>query len=287
MILTNSKPTPQTAAEASNPANTNLCNTPTLIDSRADVINGGSTSLIHLVPSGHIRKNVYPDHLDRARFTERLEIESRIYARLPKKHPRHLEMFSYSREEGLVLEFMPRGDLGKYLRGEDPRTQRGGELRGAREAVEVSPKQRLQWACDAAEGLALLHGHGVWHCDVRAMNFLVDEGLRLRIIDFEGSSIDGVEGAAVETARFFLPREWKEPSTARTEVFALGSLVYEIMTGREPYQEVEDDDEVTALFVEKRFPPVDGLMCGDVMMKCWLGEVESAEEMYLLIKARM
>jgi hypothetical protein len=58
------------------------------------------------------------------------------------------------------------------------------------------------------------------------------------------------------------------------------------MTGREPYQELEDE-EVTALFVEKKFPPVDELPCGDVMMKCWLSEVESAEEVYLLLKARI
>lgn len=195
-------------------------------------------------------------------------------------------MFSYSREEGLVLEYMPQGDLGKYLRGENPMTRREEQLSPAKEGVGITAAQRLQWACDAAEGLVLLHGHGVMHCDVQALNFVLDEELRLKIIDFEGSSLDGCEAGALERDRFFLPRDWREPSTATTELFALGSLVYEIMTGREPYAEVKDD-EVEALFVEKKFPPVDDLPCGDVMMKCWLGEVKSAEEVYLLIKAKI
>ncbi|OBT87958.1 hypothetical protein VE02_04514 [Pseudogymnoascus sp. 03VT05] len=270
-------------AESKNPAHIGIWDPPAFRASRADVINGGSTSLIHLLPTSQVRKNVYPESPDE-RLIGRLEIESQIYSRLPKKHPRLLEMFSYSREEGLVLEYMPQGDLGKYLRGEDPMTRRDNHVWPER--VEISPEQRLQWACDAAEGLALLHEHGIWHCDVRALNFLLDEELRLKIIDFEGSSIDGGEAGAVESTRFFLPREWRELSTARTEVFALGSLFYEIMTGGEPYAEL-GDEEVTERFGSKEFPDVGGLVCGDVMMKCWLGEVESAEEVYLLVKAKM
>ena len=185
-----------------------------------------------------------------------------------------------------MLEYLPEGDLGRYLRGEEPMTRLGTQSWPLRGKVEILPEQRLQWACDAAEGLALLHEHGIWHCDVRAMNFLLDEELRLKIIDFEGSSLDAGEAMALEATRFFLPREWREPSTARTEVFALGSLVYEIMTGGEPYAEL-GDEEVMERFGREEFPDVEGLVCGDVMMECWLGEVKSAEEAYLLVKAKM
>lgn len=118
------------------------------------------------------------------------------------------------------------------------------------------------------------------------MNFLLDEELRLKIIDFEGSSLDGCKPSAIEMTRYFMPRDIKEPSTAKTELFALGSTIYEIMTGKEPYLELKDD-EMTALFEEKKFPSVDQLPCGDVMMKCWLSEVHSAEEVRALIEAKL
>ncbi|OBT99915.1 hypothetical protein VE01_02019 [Pseudogymnoascus verrucosus] len=166
---------------------------PAIRATRLDVINAGSSCLIHL-PSNHVRKNVYPERLDES-FIDSLELESRIYQRLPKKHPRLLEMISYSRDEGLILEYMPEGDLGSYIRGEEPRTR----------------------SC---------------------------------------------------------------------LLFALGSTIYEIMTGKEPYLELKDD-EVTALFEEKKFPSVVQLPCGDVMMKCWLSEVHSAEEVRALIEAKL
>ncbi|OBT61377.1 hypothetical protein VE03_09240 [Pseudogymnoascus sp. 23342-1-I1] len=152
--------------------------------------------------------------------------------------------------------------------------------------LTITTQQRLQWACDAAEGLQVLHENGVWHCDLRTVNFLLDETLRLKIIDFEGSSPDGCEPSSLENTRFFLPRDWREPSTARTELFALGSVIYEIMTGKEPYLEL-GDEEVTALFEEKKFPPVDQLPCGDIIMKCWLGELHSAEEVRALIEGKL
>lgn len=72
-------------------------------------------------------------------------------------------------------------------------------------AADVTLRQRLQWACDAAEALNLVHSHNIIHCDVKLGNFLLDSGLRLRIIDFSGS-IDGSYFAVVEGTRFCLPR---------------------------------------------------------------------------------
>ena len=185
-----------------------------------------------------------------------------------------------------MLEYMPNGNLGFYLRGEEPMTRLEPHLWPERGAVEISPVQRLQWACDAAEGLKVLHEHGVLHCDVRSDNFMLDEELRLKIIDFEGSSFDGAKGSAMESTRYFLPRPREEMSTVMTELFALGSLVYEIMAGKQPYVELEDE-EVTDLYTRKRFPPVDHLPCGDIIMKCWLSEANSAEDVYNSIKARL
>lgn len=225
--------------------------------------------MIYLLPSGHVRKAAYPD-ITRKQSLRNLEQEHKIYQRLPR-HDRLLEMISYSVDDGLILEYIPNGNLREYLQ---------------MEAADLSLHQRLQWACDAAEALHLVHSYNIIHCDVKPENFLLDSSLRLRIIDFSGSSIDGSYFSAVEGARFCLSRPWEAPSTIVTDVFALGSTIYEIMTGTQPYAE-HTDEEVEALFKKGEFPEVDSIPCGELIKRCWHSQVCSAEEVRLLITTEL
>jgi serine/threonine protein kinase len=217
-----------------------------------------------------VRKAAYPD-ITRKESLRDIEHEYKIYQRLPSAHDRLLEMVRHSEEDGLILEYMPNGNLREYLRTN---------------AADITLDQRLQWACDAAEALHLVHSYNVIHCDVKPQNFLLDSNLRLRIIDFSGSSIDGSYFSALESARFCLPRGWEVPSTVATDLFALGSTIYEIMTGTQPYAHCTDE-EVEALFMEGTFPPVDGIACGELIKRCWHSEVQSAEEIRLSIKTEV
>jgi len=146
-----------------------------------EVISGGSTGLIYLLDSGYVRKTAYPDKTRKQSLRD-IEREYRIYQRLPR-HDRLLKMIDYSLDGGLILEYMPNGNLREYLQAE---------------AANLSLTQRLQWACDAAAALHLVHSHNVIHCDVKPENFLLDSKFRLRIIDFSGSSIDGSYFSALE-----------------------------------------------------------------------------------------
>jgi serine/threonine protein kinase len=69
-----------------------------------------------------------------------------------------------------------------------------------------------------------------------------------------------------------------------TDLFALGSTIYELLAGYSPYEEVPSD-EVERLYEEKNFPDLSGLPCGDVIMKCWLCEFDSAQQVSDLIRA--
>lgn len=67
------------------------------------------------------------------------------------------------------------------------------------------------------------------------------------------------------------------------DIFSLGSLVYFIMMGEYPYGDVPSDvpsDEVERLYGVQQFPDVDGVDWGDVVMRCWRREVDSAEVVY-------
>jgi serine/threonine protein kinase len=236
-----------------------------------NVISGGSTGLVEPLPCGNARKIAYPESNGRRYSLRDIEHEFRIYQALPRQHDRLLQMISYSPDDGLVVECMPAGNLRHHLRNN---------------SANVTHPQRLQWACDAAEALQLVHTHRIIHCDVKPENFLVDGFHRLKIIDFSGSSFDGKIGSAMESTRFCPPRSWDDESTVRTDLFALGSTIYEIMTGTEPYKELADE-EVEARYSELIFPSVDSLPCGQVIMGCWKGEIKTAEEAMVLIKGEM
>jgi serine/threonine protein kinase len=232
------------------------------------VASAGSGGLIQLLPCGNVRKCVYSE-LDYEACLRNIEREFRVYQKLPQ-HDRLLQVIRYSAEEGLVLQYMPRGNLRKHLRDAPAGT--------------ITLAERLQWAYDAAEGLHLLHSHGIIHSDLKPENLLLDSSSRLKIIDFSGYSFDGIVGSAIESTRFFLPRPLKEPPTAKTDLFALGSTIYEIMTGRQPYEDLPDDD-VEARYSQQLFPSVQDVPCGRVIADCWRCKVHTAEEVMRRLKA--
>ena len=160
-------------------------------------------------------------------------------------------MISFSYEDGLCLEYMPNGNLRDYL---------------CRYNDTVSREQRHKWAYEAAEGLDVLHSADIIHSDPKPSNFLLDACLNLRIADFGCSSFR------------------RSQASAHADLFALGSTIYEIMTGRSPYQELPSS-EVQQRYRAHEFPDVTNIPCGECIRQCWLGEAYSAQEIRDVIKA--
>jgi serine/threonine protein kinase len=200
-----------------------------------------------------------------------LNREYEVYQRLPHAHDRLIKMIDYSEDSALILEYIPLGSLRKYLESHE---------------AEITHPQRLQWCIDAAEAVELIHSHNIIHCDIKPENFLLDSDLRLRLIDFSGSSIDGKPSHVLESTRFFLPRSWDDPCTVITDLFALGSSIYEIVTGRQPYADLKDE-EVEARYKRREFPIVDGMSCGEIIEKCWIGEFNSATAVQVALEVEM
>ncbi|KAK0865164.1 hypothetical protein LTS02_005480 [Friedmanniomyces endolithicus] len=218
------------------------------------VVSGGTTGIVQLLPCRHVRKAPFPDDQATRRSSLRdLNREAEIYRRLP--HQRGiLRMIEYSPGHGLVLEFMEHGHLDGYL-----------FVNG----YCGPPKLPASYI--------FLHTHGVIHCDIKPRNFLLDPLLRLYIVDFAGSSLNGSDASSMPSARFCLPEHVDDDPSVQMDLFALGSTLYQIMTGRAPYADVSEE-AVEERLVRHEFPSLLGIECGDAISKCWRGECLSALE---------
>jgi serine/threonine-protein kinase len=107
----------------------------------------------------------------------------------------------------------------------------------------------LRFGMQAADALAYAHANGVIHRDFKAANVIVDDDNRLRVVDFGLAHRDDAAtpnmttmsslvppGVAAGTPYAMAPEQIRgEPADARTDVWALGVLLYEMGAGRAPF----------------------------------------------------
>ncbi len=118
-----------------------------------------------------------------------------------------------------------------------------GSLRRAmqqhRSALPWGIKIRL--TCDVAEGLAFLHAHGLLHRDLKTTNVLLDGRWRAMICDYAFVAAAGSPDLGLfncGTVEFQSPEQALcEPYDAKCDVFSLGVLVCELVTGQPPGQQ--------------------------------------------------
>lgn len=206
--------------------------------------------------------------------------EVQEYQRLPS-HERLPRMIQYSDDKldgYIILEYMRNGDVQSHL-ASDIAIEYTQQLQWCRQ---------LQWCIQAAEGIALLHSFRLIHADIKPENMLLDDSMFLRMMDLSGSSIDGLPPLCLESTRFFLPRPMDAdmPCSITTDLFALGSSIYQIMQPRQPYADL-DDEQVTQNYQNQNFPDVAGLPCGGVILQCWTGQSTSAAAVVHSLKSKL
>lgn len=191
---------------------------------------------------------------------DRFVLESRIYVVLGR-HSRIVGYYGFD-DRGIELDYMKMGSLRRYIN--DPDKYR-----------HTTSKQKLKWCRQAAEALSFIHEKDVIHCDISTRNFLLDDCLDLKLSDFQGLYIDkdGVthNGQALESTKSYLPRPG-DYSDERSDLFALGCAFYEILTGHEPFPELDgldDEEEIERRYRIGEFPLTEDVLCGGIVHKCW------------------
>ncbi|KAK1561713.1 kinase domain-containing protein [Colletotrichum navitas] len=151
----------------------------------------------------------------------------------------------------------------------------------------VTMDERKRWCCEAVDVIAYIHNRGVVHSDLRPENFLV-HGRDIWLSDFNGSVCKerDLDGEQLPDAGFW---NLKFETTPATDIFALGSVLYAIVTGWWPFckpgvtdrlnrKNVQYDEQVTERFERGHFPDVSSLWGGDIIMGCWTDKYKSAAD---------
>ncbi|KAK0707156.1 kinase-like domain-containing protein [Apiosordaria backusii] len=152
----------------------------------------------------------------------------------------------------------------------------------------MSAKEKMAFRLQASEAIAFIHSKGIIHSDLRPDNFLVCSGRdgtrSLRLCDFGGSTYGDLDGGHLPDAGFFDPRKpWV--ATGQTDIFALASVLYTIMTGHWPHRERGDErdleqyrTDVDQLFEQSVFPPVVHLEGGEIIYNAWTDGYNDAKD---------
>ncbi|AEG93082.1 serine/threonine-protein kinase [Ramlibacter tataouinensis] len=118
---------------------------------------------------------------------------------------------------------------------------RGEELRDLMAQGAMDLPLAADLARQVAEGLAAAHAHGVVHRDIKPSNIMVVAGSHAKIMDFgvarlQSSQVRTQVGLMLGSPRYMSPEQVEgQPVDARSDIFSLGTLLYEMAAGTPPF----------------------------------------------------
>ncbi len=120
----------------------------------------------------------------------------------------------------------------------------GFELGRLAPSLEFTQRARIMK--EVCEAVQHAHDVGVQHRDLKPSNIMLDAELRPKILDFGLSSGDPARGHFRGTPRYLAPEQLdaSQPIDARTDVYALGAVLYELLSGVPPVGGVTEDEIV-------------------------------------------
>ncbi len=201
-------------------------------------------------------KVISPDYARYPSVIRRFEGEARAAARL--QHPHILPVYDVGVERGqpyLVMAYTPGGTLSKRLAALPRRAE--GDPSDPRIPVGMPLATVVRLTAQIATALDYAHAHGVVHCDVKPGNVLLDEQGFAYLADFGiarlASDVPELDGHTPGTYAYMAPEvaAGDAPGPA-SDVYALGIMVFEMLTGCRPY---EAHDRRSVVEMAGRAPP--------------------------------
>jgi eukaryotic-like serine/threonine-protein kinase len=199
----------------------------------------------------------------------RFEQEARAVAAL--NHPNILAIYDIGTHEGspfLVTELLE-----------------GETLRERLQSGALTPRKALEIAAQTAQGVAAAHDKGIVHRDLKPANIFLTNDNRVKILDFglakfaqpSASSVSDTQsptrtmdpqtkaGMVLGTVGYMSPEQVRgNPADGRSDIFSLGAILYEMLSGARPFEKDSTADTMAAILKEdppelagesKKIPP--------------------------------
>jgi serine/threonine-protein kinase len=230
----------------------------------AEVHHGLDTRLGREVAIKMLRADLARD----ATFQMRFSREAQNAAAL--NHPAIVAVYDTGEERGplgetlpyIVMEFVNGRTLKEVLTAEGP----------------LQPRRALEISADICAALEFSHRHGIIHRDIKPGNVMLTRTGQVKVMDFgiaralaSGASTMTQTSAVIGTAQYLSPEQARgEQVDARSDVYATGCVVYELLTGRPPfvgdnpvsvaYQHVREDPKPPSTVNRDVTPDVDAIV---------------------------
>ncbi len=172
------------------------------------------------------------DATTKARFVREAEVQSRL------RHRNVAALLATGltdkREPYLAIELLRGRTLRGVIKGEG----------------RVPPQRAMSYAWQTLAGLAAVHAQGILHRDLKPANIMLEPSPgpveRVVLIDFGFATFEGaarmtMQGTVVGSLTYMAPeRLVGEPADARADLYAVGTILYELLIGQPPFNAADD-----------------------------------------------
>jgi len=192
-------------------------------------------------------KALHPSYNDQPPFVARFVQEARLAAGL--NHPHIVSVHDSGRDDDgahfIVMAYVAGEDLGRLLARQGP----------------LPFATTLALGAQSAQALDYAHSHGVIHRDIKPANILLTDGRQVMVGDFGiARALDSpsvtTTGTMLGSASYIAPEQAQgAAATAQTDLYALGIVMYEMLTGRTPFAADHEPALTVALRQVNDAPP--------------------------------